>query len=127
MLKRGGGDVLRPIPKRILRTTVVAKVATGVDVYQEPTFDSYVIKNVHIQPTTEIRKTATNTDQQLRSILFADCRYSTPFAWDEMLQSAHAIGGDVKVISGNIEYTVLTVDALRDDTDRLHHYEVGLV
>ena len=119
--------MLRPIPKRILRTTVVVKVATGVDVYQEPTFDSYVIKNVHIQPTTEIRKTPTNTDQQLRSILFADCRYSTPFAWDVMLQSAHAIGGDVRVISGDTEYTVLSVDALRDDTDRLHHYEVGLV
>jgi hypothetical protein len=26
-----------------------------------------------------------------------------------------------------VEYTVFSVDALRDDTDQLHHYEIGLV
>ena len=34
---------------------------------------------------------------------------------------------DVRVIIRGIEYTVQSVDALRDDTDLLHHYEIGLV
>jgi hypothetical protein len=33
----------------------------------------------------------------------------------------------MRVIVRGQEYTVLSVDALRDDTDNLHHYEVGLI
>ena len=33
----------------------------------------------------------------------------------------------MRVIVRGVEYTVFSVDALRDDTDNLHHYEVGLV
>ena len=118
--------MLRPIPRRILQTTVDVYVASAVDTYQDQTYTKTTVKNVHIQPTTVIMKTPSNTDQQLRSILFADARYSTAFAWDTQLQSAHALGGDVRVEVGGIQYTVLTVDKLMDDTDRLHHWEVYL-
>ena len=118
--------MLRPIPRKILQTNVKVKVCTAIDTYQDQTYTEYTVKHVHIQPTTEIRKTPSNTDQQLRSILFADARYSTAFAWDTQLQTAHALGGDVRVVVGSEEYTVLNVDRLKDDTDRLHHYEVSL-
>jgi hypothetical protein len=36
------------------------------------------------------------------------------------------MGGDVKVIVRGQEYTVFTVDELRDDTDMFHHWEIGL-
>ena len=118
--------MLRPIPRRILQTTVDVYVASAIDTYQDQTYTKTTVKNVHIQPTTEIRKTPSNTDQQLRSILFADAHYSTPFAWDTQLQAAHAIGGDMRVQLGGTEYTVLAVDKLMDDTDRLHHWEISL-
>ena len=35
-------------------------------------------------------------------------------------------GGDVKVTVRDQEYTVFTVDELRDDTDTFHHWEIGL-
>jgi hypothetical protein len=33
----------------------------------------------------------------------------------------------MRVVVRGVEYTVQTVDELRDDTDTLHHWEVGLV
>jgi hypothetical protein len=120
--------MLKPIPSRILRSTATVKVCDGVDMYQNQTYTEYTVNKVHLQPTNEIRKTQDNTDCVLRSILFVDARISTPFLdWFALLQAAHNIGGDIRVIVRGEEYTVLTVDALRDDSDRLHHFEVGLV
>ena len=120
--------MLKPIPSKILRSTATIKVCSGVDAYQNQTYTEYTVKRVHLQPTNEIRKTQTNTDCVLRSILFVDARTSTPFLdYYALLQTAHNLGGDVRVVVRNEEYTVLTVDALRDDSDRLHHFELGLM
>lgn len=117
--------MLKPIPARIMRTTVTVNACTGVDFYQKPTDETYTIKRTHLQPTNEIRKTADNTDCVLRSILFAD-RRSTPLNWDQVFKTAHENGGDVHVTCRGETYTVFTVDALRDDTDNFHHWEIGL-
>lgn len=120
--------MLKPIPSRILKSTATVKVCTGVDLYQNQTYEEYTVRRVHIQPTNEIRKTQTNTDCVLRSVLFVDARTSTPHLdWFALLEQAHENGGDMRVTVRGQEYTVLSVDALRDDTDILHHYEVGLV
>lgn len=96
--------------------------------YQNQTYTEYTVKRVHLQPTNEIRKTQTNTEVVLRSILFVDAKTSSPkLDWFSMLKQAHDLEGDIRVIVRGVEYTVLTVDELRDDTDLLHHYEVGLV
>ena len=119
--------MLRPIPARILRSTATVKVCTGVDMYQNQTYDEYTVKRVHLQPTERIVKSKTNTDQQLSSILFVDVRHSAPaLDWHALFQSAHDHGGDVRVVIRGIEYTVASVDGLRDDTDKLHHWELGL-
>lgn len=109
-----------------MRTTVTVKVCRGVDIYQNPDETTHIIKRVHVQATNEIRKTADNTDCVLRSILFADRQHSTPFEWNQEFKTAHEKGGDVKVICRGEEYTVFTVDELRDDTDQFHHWEIGL-
>ena len=120
--------MLKPIPAKILKSTATVMVCTGVDMYQNQTYTTYTVKRVHLQPTNEIRKTQTNTDCVLRSILFVDAKTSAPLLdWCELLQTAHNNQGDVRVIVRGEEYTVMSVDALRDDTDILHHYEVGLV
>ena len=120
--------MLKPIPSRILRSTATVKVCSGVDLYQNQTYTEYTVNKVHLQPTNEIRKTNDNTECVLRSILFVDAKTSTPLLdWCGLLRQAHALQGDMRVIVRGDEYTVLTVDALRDDTDNLHHYEVGLV
>ena len=119
--------MLRPIPARIMRSTVTINVCTAVDTYQNQTFTPYTQKHVHLQPTNEIRKTVDNTDCTLRSLLFVDKQHSQPFVdWMALFKAAHAIGGDVKVTCRGEEYTVFTVDELRDDTDCFHHYEIGL-
>lgn len=119
--------MLKPIPARILRSTATVKVATGVDIYQNQTFDTYTVQRVHLQPTEKIIKTADNTDRQLVSVLFVDIRHSSPaLDWAGLLQQAHDLGGDVYVTVRGIRYTLETVDLLRDDTDRPHHWELGL-
>ena len=120
--------MLKPIPSRILRSTATVKVCSGTDMYQKQTYTEYTVNKVHLQPTNEIRKTQDNTDIVLRSVLFVDAKTSTPsLDWCSLLQTAHSNRGDMRVIVRNDEYTVLTIDALRDDTDNLHHYEVGLI
>ena len=120
--------MLTPIPGRILRSTATVLVCRETDLYQNQTYDEYTVKRVHMQPTTEIRKTGDNADQQLRSVLFVDARRSTPaLDWEQLLRQAHENRGDMRVIVRGVEYTVLTVDALRDADDNLHHWEVGCV
>ena len=120
--------MLRPIPAKIMRSTATVKACTALDKYQNQTYTEYTVRNVHIQPTNEIRKTADNTEQNLRSILFVDKKHSTPtLDWWGLFNTAHAMGGDVKVIVRGVEYTVFGVDELRDDTDLFHHWEISLL
>ena len=119
--------MLKPLPSKILRSTATVKACTGVDRYQNQTYTEYTVSKVHLQPTNEIRKTPNNTDCTLRSILFADARKSTPLDWDALFTTANEFAGDVRVIVRGVEYTVQSVDALRDDTDEFHHWEIGLV
>lgn len=119
--------MLKPIPAKIMRTTITVHACTGTDRYQKPTYTDYTVKKVHLQPTNEIRKTADNTDCVLRSLLFVDKQHSTPsLDWNELVNVAHAKAGDVKVVCRGETYTVFTVDALRDDSDCFHHWEIGL-
>ena len=110
-----------------MRSEATVKACTGLDRYQKQIFTEYTVKKVHLQPTNEIRKAADNTDCTLRSILFVDRKHSTPtLDWWSLFNTAHRMGGDVKVVVRGEEYTVFTVDELRDDTDEFHHYEIGL-
>ena len=104
------------------------KYCTGIDRYQNQTYTTETVSKVHLQPTNEIRKTESNTDCTLRAILFVDARTSTPaLDWCGLFRSAHMIPGDMRVIVRGVEYTVIGIDELRDDTDNLHHWEVSLV
>ena len=119
---------LPPIPSRILKTAATVKVVSGVDFYQNQTYTEYALKRVHLQPTNQVAKTQSNTTCNLRAILFVDARISTPsLDWLSLLQTAHDNQGDMRVIVRGVEYTVDSVDELRDDTDNLHHWEVGLI
>lgn len=120
--------MLRPIPAKILRTTATVKVCNGVDMYQNQTYTIYTVDKVHLQPTERIVKSTDNTDQQLSGILFVDVRHSSPaLNWAALLHDAHALGGDMRVVVRGIEYTVMMADLLRDDTDKPHHWEIGVV
>lgn len=111
-----------------MRTTATVKACTGVDRYQAQTYTTYTVQHVHLQPTNEVRKTTDNTDCTLRSILFVDKRHSKPeLDWEALFTTAHEAGGDMRVTVRGVEYTVQSIDALRDDSDLFHHYEIGLV
>lgn len=120
--------MLKPIPAKILRSTATVKVCNGTDMYQNQTYSTYTVRRVHLQPTEKIVKSPTNTDLQLTGILFVDARISSPaIDWRALLQKAHDNGGDMRITVRGVTYTVATADGLRDDTDKLHHWEIGVV
>ena len=119
--------MLRPILAKIMKSEATVKACTGVDRYQNQTYTETVVKNVHLQQTNELVKTADNTSNVLKAVLFVDKRHSTPsLDWNSLFLTAQNLAGDVKVIVRGIEYTVFSVDELRDDTDCFHHWEIGL-
>lgn len=126
---------LAPIPSRMLHDTVTLKVCTGMDRYQEKTYDEYTISNVHLQSNNDTIKRANDTEVQLKGILFVDSRKSLP-AYDlnalqeESLRNGDTMRAIVTDASGNDagDYAVLVVDSLPDvPATRVHHYELGLV
>ena len=127
--------MLSPIPRRILRDTATFSVPSGFDRYQKPlTPTTYTVENVHIQADNSTHKTAQNTEVTLRGVLFIDARYSTPSLNYEALQEATQQLGGVMTVTvtdrhggSTGPFTVVVVDALPDDEDNLHHWELGLV
>lgn len=127
--------MLSPIPRRILKETAVFSVPAGFDRYQNPLNPTeYSVSNVHIQADNSTHKTAQNTEVTLRGILFVDERYSTPrLNYEALQETAQAAGGVMTVVvtdkRGNPTgpFSVLVVDALPDDEDNIHHWELGLV
>lgn len=120
--------MLRPIPPRILRTAITLNVCTGTDDFQAPTYQSTTVNRCHIQSSVDVVKTRENTEMLQRATLFVDARLSAPqLDWVALHMQSHANGASMTVQAGAQTYTVLDVDAVPDDTDGIHHYEVTLV
>ncbi len=119
---------MNPIPRQLLTQTATVQASTGVDVWQKPTYATHTVTHVHLQSSNAIRRTPQNTEVVLSAILFVDAKRSAPLIdWPALLRVALAKGGDVKVTVSGITYTAQNVDAVPDNLNRLHHYEVGLV
>ena len=126
---------LAPIPSRMLHDTVVFKVVTGMDRYQNKTYEEYTVSNVHLQSSNDTIKRANDTEVQLKGLLFVDARRSLPVLDLYDLQQQSLANGDtmraiVTDASGTEvgDYAVLIVDDLPDvPATRRHHWELGLV
>lgn len=127
--------MLRPIPSRLLRDLVTVKVCTGMDAWQNPEWDEYIVSNVHLQNSNEVRKTKDNTEVVLRAILFIDSVRSSPaLDYDTLMEQSEAAGKPMRCIvqdaSGDIsgDFEVILVDLVPDvPATRIHHVELGLV
>lgn len=130
--------MLSPIPASILRETLTLYVPSGFDRYQKPITAAYTVENVHMQTDNktsflQLQGNGQNTEVTLKGVIFVDARLSTPLIDFEALQEqAQAAGGvctlTVTSPAGRVSgpYTLQIVDALPDDEDNLHHYELGV-
>ncbi len=127
--------MLRPIPRSLLGDIAVIRVCTGMDVWQNPTWQEYTVKNVHLQNTNEVRKSRENTEVVLRSVLFIDGVRSRPsLDYDTLAEESQAAGKPMRCTVYNAagqkygEYEVVTTDPGPDvPARRVHHTELGLV
>lgn len=120
--------MLRPIPAKILTHSATLKQCSGIDVWENPTYTDTPLEHICIQPMHETRMDATNSQVTLNSVAFVDARLSSPAGFDfQAAQDAsEANGAPLALIYNGRHYTVLTVDALCDDTGAYHHTELGL-
>ena len=85
--------MLRPIPKSLLGDIADIKVCTGMDAWQKPQWETYTVKNVHLQNTNEVKKTKENTEVVLRSVLFIDGKLSRPVLdYDSLAEQSQKAG-----------------------------------
>lgn len=120
--------MLPPIPPQMLRSIITVGACTEIDRDRRKIVTPYTVKRVHLQPSASVRKTSANTDVVLRAMLFVDARLSRPaLDWEQLLRTAQRCGGDVSILHRKETYTVATVEAIPDDEDNLHHWEIGLV
>lgn len=126
---------LAPIPARMLHDDVTLRVVTGMDRFQEKTYEDHTIRHVHLQSSADVIKGPDNTEVQLKGVLFVDARRSLPVLDLYALQQQSLENGDtmraiVTDASGTQigDYAVLIVDDLPDvPATRRHHWELGLV
>lgn len=126
--------MLAPIPSRMLHDTAIFKVCTGMDRYQNKTYEEYTVNNVHLQSSNDVYKRPNDTEVQLKGLLFVDARKSTPILDLYALQEASLLNGDtmrciVMDASGATvgDYAVLVVDGCPDvPATRTHHWELSL-
>ncbi len=120
---------LRPIPARLLTHRAILRQPLSVDADRRVTYQDTPLRRVCVQHANQTRKTADNTDVQLRAVLFYDHRLSTPpgLNFDALKAQADRAGSDLRILHGGMTYTVQTVDSCVDDTGRPHHTEAGLV
>ena len=120
--------MLPPIPRQVLKSTVIVEACTAVDRDRRQQVETHTVKRVHLQPDHSVRKSKDNTDVVLKALLFVDARISTPaLDWEALFLIAEQAGGDVAVTLRGQRYTVASVEAIPDDEDNLHHWEIGLV
>lgn len=127
--------MLRPIPSDLLKYTAVISVCDGMDKWQNPTWTDYTVTRVHLQATNEVKRTRDNAEVVLRSMLWIDGRRSQPaHDWYALQKQSEDNGREMQVVVSNVKgdiigtYVVKTVDALPDyPSDRIHHWELGMV
>lgn len=125
---------LKPIPTKMLHDSAVFRVVTGMDRYQEKTYEEYTVQHVHLQSDTDVLKGPQDTEVQLRGWLFVDSRKSTPVLDYTALQAQSLeAGAEMRVTVFDAsgaemgDFAVLIVDGLPDvPATRVHHWELGL-
>ncbi len=126
---------LAPIPSRMLHDTVKLRVVTGMDRFQQKTYEDHTIQHVHLQGSSDTIKGPNDTEVQLKGVLFIDARKSLPVLDPYALQQQSLEAGDtmravVTDASGTQigDFAVLIVETLPDvPANRPHHWELSLV
>ena len=128
--------MLPSIPQSLLVDIATIEVCTGVDMWGNSTNpQTYVVNNVHLQNTNEVKKTKENTEVVLRAVLFIDSRRSYPtLNYAELVTQSEAAGKPLRCTvidaQGNDQgdFEVLTVDLVPGfPATSIHHVELGLV
>lgn len=110
---------MRAIPKKLLIHTVKLQRITSKDRWgEENQKDEFKLEKVKIEPSSRIVRDKNSAEVQLSATLFYDCRNSVPrgFSFKE---------DDIILFNGQ-KHRVQVIEPLYD-SNKLHHYELGLV
>ncbi len=88
------------------------------------------LRNVRIEYSEKSSTDNYGTDHELAATLFFDCKNSSPKDAKFALKSDILNGKTVNIQQikfGGKRFTVKTIEPLYADSEKIHHYEVGLV
>ena len=120
--------MLRPIPSILLNQMGVLHIPTNINAFQAVEYNDVELNKIHLQDTNVLKVTADNQEIMLKSILFIDCRLSSPqFDYSQLMSQAETLGTSLRITINGLEYNILTVDAIPNVPSGIHHYELGLV
>lgn len=123
--------MIKPIPKRGLIHSAELITEFFPDKWGKATErNSVELEHVRIDPSAKYVIDGNGETVQLAAVLFFDCRNSSPTDVMFALKDDTVNGRTValqKVSFGGRLFTIQTVEKLYADTNRIHHYEVGLV
>lgn len=109
---------MKPIPKNLLTHSATYKHTPVSDAWGHTTYTETALKQVRIEPSSALKLSKDNRELQLKSVLFYDCRNSSPVGVE------FAEGN--KITFEGTDYNIASVDLLYDGA-RLHHVEAGLI
>ena len=123
--------MIKPIPKRGLIHSAELITEFAPDKWGKASErDTVKLKHIRVEPSAKHVIDGNGETVQLAAVLFFDCRNSSPADVTFALKDDTVNGKTVALQKVSFEgrlYTVQTVEQLYADTNRIHHYEVGLV
>lgn len=122
--------MIPPIPKRLFVHSAELVTKYSADKWGNATAsDTVKMEHIRIDPSSKVVTDSTGTNIQLSAVLFYDCRNSSPAVTFAL--KGDAIGEKAvdiqQVIFGGRTFTVQIIEPLYADSNKIHHYEVGLI
>ncbi len=110
---------MKPIPRKLLIHKAMIKSVSEADRWGKKTWtDPLELEFIRLEPSSKTVTDKQNTQLQLSTTLFYDCRNSLP--------GGITFTKDMIITVDELDYRVQSVEALYDER-KLHHYEIGLV
>ena len=123
--------MIPPIPKQLMIHSAVLVTRYNADKWgNASTSDSVQLEHIRIEPNSQLVTDNSGAMVKLSATLFYDCKNSSPaevaFALKDDTVNGKAV--DIQqLVFGGRTYTVQTIEPLYATSNKVHHYEVGLV
>ena len=122
--------MISPIPKNLLIHSAELVTKYSPDKWGRSSESSrQTVSHIRIEPSSKMTADNTGTYVRLSAVLFYDCTNSSPgvaFALKNDEADGKTVDIQQVIFKGRI-FSVRTIEPFYADSEKIHHYEIGLV